>query len=334
MPFLYHAYGLAIAADRSIPGITASAAAPTLDVEVWVGEIPRGAAAILDAPQCIWSVSPYCDEDGRPSVIIWKVAGGSYFRLLYRDGAEFYVDRSGSWVWARWPPTLTLGDASSYLLGPVLGFLLRLRGVVCLHASAISAGASAIAFIGPSGAGKSTTAAAFARQGYRVLSDDIVALTEQGIFLAQPGYPRIRLWPESVEVLSGLAGALPRPTLPPGESRYHLDLTQNGYQFERRALPLAAIYVLDERRADAGPYVEAVPPEGSLMPLVANAYASKLLDRSGRAREFELLGRLAGRVPLRRVRPRADPGDLSNLCDAIRTDFEQMFFSEFAMAGV
>jgi hypothetical protein len=334
MPFFYRAYGLSIAADRSLPAITASAVAPTADVEVWLGETPPGAGAILDAPQRVWSVSPYCDDDGRPSVIIWTVAGGSYFRLLYRDGAEFYVDRSGSWVWARWPDTLTLGDASSYLLGPVLGFLLRLRGVVCLHASAISAGASAIAFIGPSGAGKSTTAAAFARQGYRVLSDDIVALTEQGIFLAQPGYPRIRLWPESVEVLSGLTDALPCPSLPPGGSRYHLDLTQNGYHFERRALPLAAIYALDERRADDGPYVEAVPPGGSLMRLVANAYASKLLDRAGRAREFESLGRLAGRVPLRRVRPRADPGDLTNLCDAIRTDFEQMFFSEFAMAGV
>src|SRR6266540_4088474 len=98
MPFFYRAYGLAIAADRSLPAITASAAAPAVDVEVWLGAIPPGTDAILDAPQRIWSVSPYCDEGGRPSVVIWKVAGGSHFRLLYRDGAEFYVDRSGSWV--------------------------------------------------------------------------------------------------------------------------------------------------------------------------------------------------------------------------------------------
>src|SRR5262249_31080406 len=153
------------------------------------------------------------------------------------------------------------------------------------------------------GAGKSTTAAALARQGHPVLSDDIVALSEQeGAFLAQPGYPRLRLWPESVQALSNAASAFP-PLRPPEKgTRLHLDLTRDGYQSESEPLPLAAVYLLDERRDDpSAPRVDALTSREGLMALVGNTYASSLLDRELRAREFALLSRLIARVPLRRI---------------------------------
>ena len=49
-------------------------------------------------------------------------------------------------------------------LGPVFAFVLRLRGAVTFHASAVRIG-DAVAFLGPQGAGKSTTAAALALRG-------------------------------------------------------------------------------------------------------------------------------------------------------------------------
>ena len=42
-----------------------------------------------------------------------------------------------------------------------MGFVMLLRGIVCLHASAIAIDDEAIALLGPAGSGKSTTAAAF-----------------------------------------------------------------------------------------------------------------------------------------------------------------------------
>ena len=101
----------------------------------------------------------------------------------------------------------------------------------CLHASAVAIEGRAVAIVGPSGAGKSSTAAAFARLGYPVLSDDIVALTGDGQrFHVQPAYPRVRLWPSAVTSLFGSRDALPR-IVPDWEKRY-LPLI-DGYPFLR-----------------------------------------------------------------------------------------------------
>src|SRR5690348_16585408 len=101
-----------------------------------------------------------------------------------------------------------------------MGFVLRLRGALCLHASSVAVGDSAVALVGLPGAGKSTTAAAFACAGFSVLSDDVVALADEGPqFYVHPGYPRVNLWPDSVQELFGSEDALPRIT-PTWDKRY------------------------------------------------------------------------------------------------------------------
>ena len=119
--------------------------------------------------------------------------------LAYSDGTQFWLDRKGAAIWAAWSERSSLENAISYLLGPVLGLLLRLRGIVCLHASAVAFDDHCVAFVGSAGAGKSTTAAAFAKLGCGIVSDDIVGLVERdGIFYVLPAYPHLCLWPESV----------------------------------------------------------------------------------------------------------------------------------------
>jgi hypothetical protein len=308
------AYGLWLHVDRPIAGLAVLPAAPRVDVRISLGGRAPG-------PGAIWYVSPYRDEYGRSALTVWKLVDDAGFRLRYADGAEFVVDRDGGQVWAD-EAAMTPGDLASYLLGPILGFVLRLRGVACLHASAVAIDGQAVAFLGLPGAGKSTTAAALARQGHPVLSDDVAALAEEGgAFLVQPGYPRLRLWPESVRALSTAASPLPPLTLPEEGKRLHLDLTRSGYQFQRDPLPLAAVYLLDERRDDPlAPRVEVVATRDGLMALVGNTYASSLLDKGLRAREFALLSRLIARVPLRRISAHCDPARLSKLCDVIRDD--------------
>jgi hypothetical protein len=58
-----------------------------------------------------------------------------------------------------------------------------------------------------------------------------------------------------------------------------------------------------------------------LMSLVANTYATKLMDKQMRAREFELLTRVVSHVPIRRVTPHADAARIHELCDTILDDF-------------
>jgi hypothetical protein len=125
------------------------------------------------------------------------------------------------------------------------------------------------------------------------------------------------LWPAAVKALYGSETHLPKLT--PNWDKCYLDLNDN---FQREPLRLAAIYHLSERRHDAtAPFVQPLDRAEGLMSLVANTYATKLMDKHMRAREFELLTRLLNHVALRRVTPHADPARIPELCTRIIDDF-------------
>ena len=316
----YSLYGLRLQANVPIPGITPLVCEQSPDVWVRLGAMPRWLDDVADLSEQVCYASPDYTAQGEPLLTVERVLGGDYFRLMYADSTAFLVNRAGTRIWSTWPDTLTLEDTAVYLLGPIIGFALRLRGVTCLHASSVAIGEHAIALLGTAGAGKSTTAAAFARLGYAVLSEDVVALDDsiRG-FSVQPGYPHIRLWPTSAEILYRSPDALP-PLTPNWDKRY-LDLVGNGYHFQSRPLPLAAIYVLGGRCTDpAAPYVQETSARDALVTFVANTYVNYLLEVPMRAKEFAALSRLVERVPVRRVTPHVDPDRLLRLCHAILED--------------
>lgn len=321
--FSYCIYSIRLKSNRAIPELSLLQNSASAELEVLFGQIPSDLGK-AEEDATLWHVSQELDEHDQPSRVIYELQNGDFFRLRYADGTEFVLNRQCNQVWATWPESLTLEDTVIYLLGPVLGLLLYLRGITCLHASAVEIDGAAVAMVGDSGAGKSTTAAAFAHLGYRVLSDDVVTLNEQGnAFIVHPAYPYIRLWPSSVELLYGKPDAL--PLLTPTWDKHCLHLIDRGHKFSAEPLPLAAIYLLGDRSSSlSAPYVEAVTPNESLINLVANTYANRVLDKQGRAREFELLGRLLNRLPVRRVIPHEDPKHLFKLCQVIAEDFQQM----------
>ena len=216
-----------------------------------------------------------------------------------------------------WPEALSLEDVATYILGPVFGLLLRLRGIPCLHASAVTFDGCVVAFAGTEGAGKSTTAAALAGRGHAVISDDIVAIVERAnSFFVLPAYPYLSLWPESVRILYGPEKNL--PSFSPSYDKRRLVLRENRLRFQEQPMPLGAVFLLGQRVADsAAPFVESLPARESLLSLVANSYATSLLDKEMRAREFEMLGRLVASVPVWRLRPHEDGTRIDSLCDLI-----------------
>ena len=329
----YSTYGLGLNTNLAIPGLVDLPAIPQVDVLVRLRAVPSWLNSMWKASALEWYSAPCQKEGSEPSLTVCTLDSSAYFRFLYRDGTQFIIDRAGARVWANWPDSLALEDTTTYLLGPILGFVLRLRRVTCLHASAVAIGDEAIVFVGTSGAGKSTTAAAFAERGYPVLCDDLAALSEQEYtFFVQPGYPLLRLWPSTMDTLYGPMDTLPRLT-PTWDKRY-LDLTQNGYRFQQEPLPLAAIYILDERRPEpSAPFIQSVRAREGLMALVPNTNVNYLLDKAMRAHEFELLGRVVANVPLRRVTSHTDPAHLSTLCDLILDDFGRLTQSSHFSTG-
>ena len=310
-------YGLGVIANRPIPGVPPSTIASE-DVRIYFGLLPDWLNDVTAKQIETSYVAEYKSECGEPALRVFRVLDGMYYRFYYADQTEFLIDRAGTEVWSQWSQPLTLEDTATYLLGPVMGFVMLLRGIVCLHASAVAVGDKAIALLGPAGSGKSTTAAAFSDRGYRVLAEDVVTLDDRGgHFFVRPGYPCIRLWPASVKALYGSESHLPKLT--PNWDKCYLDLKE---QFHSQPLPLAAIYHLGERRHDTtAPFVEILDRSEGLLSLIANTYATKLMDKEMRAREFELLTRVLSNVPLRRVTPHADPARIPELCDCILKDF-------------
>jgi hypothetical protein len=289
-----------------------------------LGEIPPDVQNLSDDAVHEYYVRPYLDEHGRPDIRVSSLLNSQFHRILYSDGRIVIIDADGMRVWAAGPENASAEDTATSLLGPIFGLVLRLRGITCLHASAVAVGKSAIALAGPSGSGKSSTAAAFARLGYPVLTDDKAALLHaDNYYQVQPAYPSIRLWAESVSSQFGSEDALPRIT--PNWDKRFLDLNSPGFRFQSDPLPLAAIYFLGERTdAPDAPRVEPMSPRTGLLALVSDLHASNMLNRRGRAMEFELLGRLAESVPLRHVTPSADFDRIAELCKLIVADFERL----------
>jgi hypothetical protein len=260
-------------------------------------------------------------QAGQPGLQIGDVRHGEFLFVQYSDGVEFWFDHGLRTLWAQWPNNSPVENVAAYLVGPIMGLLLRLRGTVCLHASAVGIEERAIVFVGPEGAGKSTTAAAFARQGFAVLSDDIVALAErEQEFCVLPAYRRINLWPDSVKLLYGSPEALPQ-ILPDWEKRC-LKLGEDGKtRFEERALPIGAIYILGDSKPNLAESVEAISQKTAMMTLVTNTYATNILDAKQRAEEFAVLGRLVSAVPVRMINGQRGTLRVDELCDVIQRDF-------------
>jgi hypothetical protein len=323
-------YGLQVAANVALPGLPVRPEQKRVDLQILLNEKSVFSPTRVIPPNDFLYISPGSNELSMPTLRVGMLSDDKYFGFFYGDGTRFAVDREGREVWADWPEHYTIEDACTYLMGPVIAFVLRLRGVTCLHASAVAVDGQAIALLGLAGAGKSTTAAAFALSGFSVLSDDVGVLDDQrDRFLVQPGYPRLNLWANSVRTLFGSVDSLPRIT-PTWDKRY-MALDRDGRRFESKPLPLGAIYVLGEREENLTvPVVEDLAGHEAFAKLVANTYVNYLLDRDMREREFDVLRRVLAGVPVRRVRPTADPSKIFALCETIAADARKLMVHESA----
>jgi hypothetical protein len=120
-------YGLVVESNVPIPGPTVPESDLPCDVAVTLGAQPRCATRHFS------TLSP--ETGGELHPIRPKDCG--YAHLLFEEGVGFSIHHSGSKIWATWPPNLSEQDAVTYLVGVPLGYVLSLRGVACLHGSAV-----------------------------------------------------------------------------------------------------------------------------------------------------------------------------------------------------
>lgn len=317
----YRLYGLRVDVEPGLPDLPAEAAAGPADVRVWMGRVPPDVFPATGAAEEPWYRSPRMSAEREPTVVVHRRADGG-FRMTYADGCEYLVNADASSIACTWPAHYTPEDAATYLLGPVLGLVLRMRGVPSVHAGAVAMDGAAVAFVGPAGAGKSTTTAMMAGRGHRVVADDVLAIRiAGGVVHAQPAYPHLRLWPDSVPTVLGPDGTLP-PLTPNWDKRF----MRMDKGFSPAPLPLAAVYLLGAREdGDGAPRLEPMGGVQGMLALVANAYVGWFPDRAARGREARVFGRVAAAVPIVRAVPHADPARLPILCEMMEDDVRRRF---------
>lgn len=318
--FAYSAYSLQLASDQALPGLVpvGPSLAEALDLCIQLGTESLGAEND-PAGEILWYTTDILDAGGNPALKIWKGKTRGDFYIRYSHGLTFCVDSTVTHVCVHRVRSTTEEDITDFLLGPVLGIVLRLKGVTCLHASAVEVCGKAVAFTGVMGAGKSTTAGIFARNGHPVLTDDIVALKkDEPYFVVHPGFPFLNLLPDAMARLVGSAEA---SSLDLFSDKSRLALDGNALRFQREALPLGAIYVLADRDpALSSAKVEPLSVQQAFVELTANTYANKMLDASMRSGEFRTLADLVKRLPVRRITTPECFDDIGNFYNTVRAD--------------
>ena len=201
------------------------------------------------------------------------------------------------------------------ILGPALCLLLEQRGLLVLHASCININGYAVAFMGGSGWGKSTLATTFHRQGYDVLTDDVMPIQiDEGRAVVLPSYPQFKVSPEALVSLGqDVAGLLPVYT---NSQKLSYRFTEG---FQRDPLPLKRIYVLKK-----GNQHEIVPikSQEAFGALVCHTRTINLLKEHKQliARHFHLCTELVSIVSFSRFTRKPALEDLPALVELVKAD--------------
>jgi hypothetical protein len=294
--YSHTAYGLGIHSFLPLPELAAGNG--KADVIFGLGKVDETSLRALDGARSFKATS---DE----ACYFFKGVG----KFLVRGGREVIVDPN---------PGADERAVRLCLLGPIVALVLHQQGRLILHASAVALGDDAIAFLGGQGWGKSTLAAAFHVRGYRVLADDVTAIqTDSAVPMALPGFPQIKLWPNSIVAL----GADPEilPAVHPDFNKRAFRVTKG---FAEAPLPLKRIYALA-----AGPdvHIESLSPQEALIELISHSYAARfgneLLQASGLAMHFKQCVRVAQNTSLCRFTRTASLSSLDEHVNILIKDF-------------
>lgn len=253
-PFDYVVYGVNVHSEFPLRGLrTGRGGAGGERVTVTEGEV---LSQTQRTPQ------PGCFDLDQERIFLWHPRAGA---VLVRGGRELIVERLAQ---------ADEGLLQSILLGQGFASLFLQRGRPVIHASAITVGERAAAFVGEKGAGKSTLASAFVRAGYGFVTDDLVVWTvREGWPEVHPGYSFVKLWGPSVQA----GGFAPHALSPLSET---VPKWIWGTPTVTQARPLQVVYDLAYGESFT---VERMSRAEAFVTLARHAFAGDLADAAGQS---------------------------------------------------
>lgn len=301
--FRYRISGLSVQSELQLPGLIESPEDRQLpDVTFRAGLTPERLDHVkLRGP--IWEIAEDC--------ILFRVP--DIARFLIAQGRDITFETA---------PGASTADVAIFLIGTAFGILLHQREQIVLHASAVCVNGSAVLFCGRSGAGKSTMAAALDKRGFRLVTDDICAVTlnDAEAPIVHPDGRQMKLWALAVEKLE-LADHCVAPIRAQLEKFY---VEPGGGAFAA-PLPLAAVYVLREARPPLTPGIECPRIPDAARLLQRNAYRPRLVkDLGQRAHYFRAASAIANQGGIFQLTRKLDFALLTETIDRIEEHWRQI----------
>jgi hypothetical protein len=207
------------------------------------------------------------------------------------------------------------------LLGEIFSLWLELRGIPVIHASASVVDNNAIAFLSTNKGGKSGLAAAFAQQGHPILTDDILPLEDRhNRFLARPGYPAMRMWPDQAEHFVG--GYEDLEIVHPAYSKRRIPVGPDGYgSFCSEEKLLKAIYLPQRLSPDSDITIEPLSKKNAFFVVIQNSFSAGLIEHLGlQPQRMNFFSRMVLQVPVRRLNYPEGFDQLSRVVDVVLED--------------
>ncbi|UAL46925.1 aldolase [Sutcliffiella horikoshii] len=227
---LYKAFGFTIKSEYALPELSgANIGSKSLDISIQLGNLQPKWKSLSKQPNQYFHVEENLCMFHVHNTAIFLIQNGNEIIVSPHEGAaEDHI--------------------RLYLLGTCMGAILMQRRILPLHGSAIAINGKAYAIVGDSGAGKSTTASALLRQGYQLISDDVipVSFNEHNIPMVTPAYPQQKLWQESIDEF-GMESSNFRPIID-RETKFAIPVDS---QFCDKALPLAGVFELMKTEDEA-----------------------------------------------------------------------------------
>ena len=226
--------------------------------------------------------------------------------LRFEGVGDLWLESSSEWSFHLTHPEHDY-QVEVYLLGVFAAQWLERRGTAVLHGSAVTVGSHAVGFLGSNGAGKTSLALAMIDRGGRLLTDDLLAVPiEDGIAVADPTFPQVRLWPDDAEQRFGNVDGL--ELAHPGYSKLRVPIPADS--FSPTPAPLTALY-LPRRGADLA--IEEVRGSSALFSLMSESFSVGLNDRPDQREAW--MARTAALLEVLKVFTLAYPDSFGSLPD-------------------
>lgn len=180
--YIYRVYGLTILSELRLPELpTKKKTEP--DVLIRYGKVPDQLPNPIGAG------------------VLYQASKNDF--LFKFNGIAKYRVQQGKYITIQKIDNAAPEEVRLFLLGSAIGALLHQRGLLALHGSCVARDNRGFIFSGNSSVGKSTIAAAFLKNGYSFVADDIAVIDfrPNNKYYIFPGIPHIKLWKDVIQHL-------------------------------------------------------------------------------------------------------------------------------------